>query len=91
MKTLRLPRTSEQLNNLGRRCEGEAKQSFSLNSFDHMSTNDKPILIDDGTLDYVVQLPSGRQERFNREYVLDTYGDCCYATLAQQLAEEIDD
>ena len=52
--------------------------------------NDKPILIDDGTLDYVVQLPSGRIERFNRDYVLDTYGDCCYATLAEQLAEEID-
>ena len=50
-----------------------------------------PILIDDGTLDYVVQLPSGRVERFNREYVLDTYGDCCYATLAEQLAREIDD
>ena len=50
-----------------------------------------PILIDDGTMDYVVQLPSGRIERFNREYVLDTYGDCCYATLAEQLAREIDD
>jgi len=52
--------------------------------------NDKPILIDDGTLDYVIQLPSGRVERFNREYVLDTYGDCCYATLAEQLAREIE-
>jgi hypothetical protein len=55
------------------------------------STNAAAILIDDGTLDYVVQLPSGRVERFNREYVLDTYGDCCYATLPQLLAEEIDD
>ena len=53
--------------------------------------NDKPILIDDGTLDYVIQLPSGRIERFNREYVLDTYGDCCYGTLAELLAREIDD
>ena len=50
-----------------------------------------PFLIDDGTLDYVVQLPSGRIERFNREYVLDTYGDCAAGSLAQLLAEEIDD
>ena len=55
------------------------------------STNDKPVLVDDGTLDYVIQLPSGRIERFNREYVLDAYGDCCYGTLAEQLAKEIDD
>jgi len=67
---------------------GEAKQSFSPIRLIIMQV---PILIDDGTLDYVVQLPSGRIERFDREYVLDTYGDCCYATLAQQLAEEIDD
>ena len=53
--------------------------------------NQIPILIDDGTLDYVVQLPSGRQERFNREYVLDTYGDCAAGSLAQLLAREIDD
>tara|TARA_R100000234_G_C4989583_1_gene174877 strand:- start:883 stop:1074 length:192 start_codon:yes stop_codon:yes gene_type:complete len=59
--------------------------------------NDKPILIDDGTLDYVIQLPSGRIERFNREYVLDKYSDCCYATsdffviLPQLLAKEIED
>ena len=52
--------------------------------------NDKPILIDDGTLDYVVQLPSGQQERFNREYVLDTYGDCAAGSLAQLLAREIE-
>ncbi len=52
--------------------------------------NQVPILIDDGTLDYVVQLPSGRQERFNREYVLDTYGDCAAGSLAQLLAEEIE-
>ena len=52
--------------------------------------NDKPILVDDGTLDYVVQLPSGRIERFNREYVLDTYGDCAAGSLAQLLAEEIE-
>ena len=54
------------------------------------STNDKPILIDDGTLDYVIQLPSGRIERCTRADGLDTYGDCCYATLAEQLAEEIE-
>ena len=51
---------------------------------------DVPSLVDDGTLDYVVMLPDGSVHRFNREYVLDTYGDCCYATLAEQLAEEID-
>ncbi len=49
-----------------------------------------PILIDDGTLDYVIQLPSGRQERFNREYVIDTYGDCAAGSLAQLLAREIE-
>ena len=54
------------------------------------STNDKPILIDDGTLDYVIQLPSGRVERFDREYVLDTYGDCAAGSLAQLLAREIE-
>jgi len=75
---------------------GKVKQSLPLIRLIIMQyclnpKNDKPILIDDGTLDYVIQLPSGRQERFNREYVLDTYGDCCYATLAQLLAEEIDD
>ena len=74
---------------------GEAKQSFSpirliIMQYCLNPKNDKPILIDDGTLDYVIQLPSGRQERFNREYVLDTYGDCCYATLAEQLAREIE-
>tara|TARA_A100001391_G_scaffold71994_1_gene45892 strand:- start:93 stop:323 length:231 start_codon:yes stop_codon:yes gene_type:complete len=52
--------------------------------------NQVPILIDDGTLDYVVQLPSGQQERFNREYVLDTYGDCAAGSLAQLLAKEIE-
>ena len=67
---------------------GKVKQSLPLIRLIIMQA---PILIDDGTLDYVVQLPSGRVERFNREYVLDTYGDCCYATLAQLLAEEIDD
>ena len=73
---------------------GEAKQSFSpirlIMEYCLNPKNDKPILIDDGTLDYVIQLPSGRIERFNREYVLDTYGDCCYATLAEQLAREIE-
>ena len=60
------------------------------------STNDKPILIDDGTLDYVVQLPSGRIERFNRDYVWDTFASHSgiVATLpdnlAEQLAKEID-
>ena len=52
--------------------------------------NQVPILIDDGTLDYVVQLPSGQQERFNCEYVLDTYGDCAAGSLAQLLAKEIE-
>ena len=52
--------------------------------------NQIPILIDDGTLDYVVQLPSGRQERWDREYVLDTYGDCAAGSLAQLLAKEIE-
>ena len=54
------------------------------------STNDKPVLVDDGTLDYVIQLPSGRIERFNREYVLDTDGDCAAGSLAQLLAKEIE-
>ena len=52
--------------------------------------NQIPILIDDGTLDYVVQLPSGRIERWDREYVLDTYGDCAAGSLAQLLAREIE-
>ena len=74
---------------------GEAEQSFSpirliIMQYCLNPKNDKPILIDDGTLEYVIQLPSGRQERYNREYVLDTYGDCCYATLAEQLAREIE-
>lgn len=51
--------------------------------------NDVPILIDDGTLDYVIQLPSGRIERFNREYVLDTYGAFTQRTL-EELAGEIE-
>ena len=51
---------------------------------------DVPSLVDDGTLDYVVMLPDGSVHRFNREYVLDTYGDCCYGTLAELLAKEID-
>ena len=54
------------------------------------STNDKPVLVDDGTLDYVVQLPSGRIERWDREYVLDTYGDCTAGSLAELLAREIE-
>ena len=67
---------------------GKVKQSLPLIRLIIMQV---PFLVDDGTLDYVVQLPNGRQERFNREYVLETYGDCCYATLAQLLAKEIDD
>ena len=75
---------------------GKVKQSLPLIRLIIMQyclnpKNDKPILIDDGTLDYVIQLPSGRQERFNREYVLDAYGDCVAGSLAQLLAEEIDD
>ena len=48
-------------------------------------------LLDDGTLDYVLLSPQGDVHRFDRDYVLDTYGDCCYATLPQLLAREIDD
>ena len=75
---------------------GEAKQSFSpirliIMQYCLNPRNQVPILIDDGTLDYVIQLPSGRQERFDREYVLDTYGDCAAGSLAQLLAREIDD
>ena len=66
---------------------GKAKQSLSPIRLIIMQV---PILIDDGTLDYVIQLPSGRIERFNREYVLDTYGDCAAGSLAQLLAEEIE-
>jgi hypothetical protein len=49
-----------------------------------------PSLVDDGTLDYVIMLPDGSVHRFDREYVLDTYGDCAAGSLAQLLAEEID-
>ena len=75
---------------------GEAEQSFSpirliIMQYCLNPRNQMPILIDDGTLDYVIQLPSGRQERFDREYVLDTYGDCAAGSLAQLLAREIDD
>ena len=48
-------------------------------------------LLDDGTLDYVLLSPQGDVHRFDREYVLDTYGDCAAGSLAQLLAEEIDD
>ena len=51
---------------------------------------DVPSLVDDGTLDYFVMLPDGSVHRFNREYVLDTYGDCAAGALAQLLAREID-
>ena len=47
-------------------------------------------LLDDGTLDYVLLSPQGDVHRFNREYVLDTYGDCAAGSLAQLLAEEIE-
>ena len=47
-------------------------------------------LLDDGTLDYVLLSPQGEVHRFDRDYVLDTYGDCCYATLPQLLAREIE-
>ena len=75
---------------------GEAKQSFSpirliIMQYCLNPRNQVPILIDDGTLDYLGQLPSGRQERFDREYVLDAYGDCAAGSLAQLLAREIDD
>ena len=74
---------------------GEAKQSFSpirliIMQYCLNPRNQVPILIDDGTLDYVVQLPSGQQARFDREYVLDTYGDCAAGSLAQLLAREIE-
>ena len=47
-------------------------------------------LLDDGTLDYLVMLPDGSVHRFDREYVLDTYGDCAAGSLAQLLAKEIE-
>ena len=72
---------------------GKVKRNLPSIRFGNMikTWKDVPSLVDDGTLDYVVMLPDGSVHRFNREYVLDTYGDCCYATLAEQLAEEIDD
>ncbi len=48
-------------------------------------------LLDDGTLDYVLLSPQGNVHRFDREYVLDTYGDCAAGSLAQLLAREVDD
>ena len=71
---------------------GEAKQSFSPIRFSNMlKWKDVPSLVDDGTLDYLVMLPDGSVHRFDREYVLDTYGDCAAGSLAQLLAKEIDD
>ena len=74
---------------------GEAEQSFSpirliIMQYCLNPRNQVPILIDDGTLDYVVQLHSGQQARFDREYVLAAYGDCAPGLLAQLLAEEIE-
>jgi len=51
---------------------------------------DVPSLVDDGTLDYLVMLPDGSVHRFDREYVLDTYGDCAAGSLAHLLAKEIE-
>ena len=71
---------------------GKVKRNLPSIRFGNMvkAWKDVPSLVDDGTLDYLVMLPDGSVHRFNREYVLDTYGDCCYATLAEQLAEEIE-
>ena len=73
---------------------GEAKQSFSpirliIMQYCLNPRNQVPILIDDGTLDYVVQLPSGRQERFDRDYVWDAFASHSgiVATLPDNLAE----
>ena len=71
---------------------GKVKQNLPSIRFGNMlkAWKDVPSLVDDGTLDYVVMLPDGSVHRFNREYVLDTYGDCAAGSLAQLLAEEID-
>ena len=70
---------------------GEAKQSFSpIRLIIMLKWKDVPSLVDDGTLDYLVMLPDGSVHRFDREYVLDTYGDCAAGSLAQLLAKEIE-
>ena len=71
---------------------GKVKQNLPSIRFSNMikSWRDVPSLVDDGTLDYLVMLPDGSVHRFNREYVLDTYGDCAAGSLAQLLAKEID-
>lgn len=70
---------------------GKVKQSLSPIRFGNMiKWKNVPSLVDDGTLDYVIMLPDGSVHRFDREYVLDTYGDCAAGSLAQLLAEEID-
>ena len=71
---------------------GRAEQSLPSIRFSNMlKWKDVPSLVDDGTLDYLVMLPDGSVHRFDREYVLDTYGDCAAGSLAQLLAKEIDD
>ena len=71
---------------------GKVKRNLPSIRFGNMPKDwkDVPSLVDDGTLDYLVMLPDGSVHRFNREYVLDTYGDCAAGSLAQLLAKEID-
>ena len=70
---------------------GKVKQNLPSIRFGNMiKWKNVPSLVDDGTLDYVIMLPDGSVHRFDREYVLDTYGDCAAGSLAQLLAEEID-
>ena len=70
---------------------GGVKQSSSpIRLTIMLKWKDVPSLVDDGTLDYLVMLPDGSVHRFDREYVLDTYGDCAAGSLAQLLAKEIE-
>ena len=70
---------------------GKVKQNLPSIRFSNMlKWKNVPSLVDDGTLDYLVMLPDGSVHRFDREYVLDTYGDCAAGSLAQLLAREID-
>lgn len=71
---------------------GKVKRNLPSIRFGNMvkAWKDVPSLVDDGTLDYLVMLPDGSVHRFDREYVLDTYGDCAAGSLAQLLAKEIE-
>ena len=70
---------------------GGVKQSSSpIRLIIMLKWKDVPSLVDDGTVAYLVMLPDGSVHRFDREYVLDTYGDCAAGSLAQLLAKEIE-